>query len=208
MHATVACVLDVWKTGLLLAKYPLGLALAIYLVTHAYRDVADRTANSLQTGAEKLCTYPVISLLTSCAHIVDPPTSSSLSSTTTSSSSSTPSVTSSAFATPSSAPHDFPLLMRLQNVALDELSGQAAIGSTLALNLKQTEYHVKDLINAVEASNMSVKATLADALSSFASDARVSARRLQELSTKILSFMDGCVIFLVSEVQLFITALA
>ena len=88
--------------------------------------------------------------------------------------------------------------MRLQNVALDELSGQAAIGSTLALNLKHTEYHVKDLINAVEASNMSNKIALADALSSFASDARVSARRLQELSAKILSFMDGCVIMLVS----------
>ncbi|RDX43375.1 hypothetical protein OH76DRAFT_1361303 [Lentinus brumalis] len=127
----------------------------------------------MEASAQKLCLVPIFAFLPHCTHSSTMPTSF-------------PKV-------PAGA--DFPSLMRVQNQALDELTGHSAVGSSLAMNLKHAELAVKDLIAAVQASNMTTKDALADVLIAFTKDTRLSSRDLQEVSAKMNSFMDSVAVF-------------
>ncbi len=85
---------------------------------------------------------------------------------------------------------DFPGLVKVQGVLLDELLGQYGGETTFAVDVKHAELAVKDLVIVVRASNLTVKVMLADALNNFAIDARASGRNLERLSMQIYGIVD------------------
>ncbi|EIW57912.1 uncharacterized protein TRAVEDRAFT_92050, partial [Trametes versicolor FP-101664 SS1] len=117
----------------------------------------------------KICVLPVVSRLPFCA---------------------TPIQSSLPHTNPVSAHADFPNLVRLQSTALDELLDHSASGADLAVNLKQAELAVSDLVTLVRASNLTAKDVLADALFGFVGDAKVAGRGLQRLASKVHSVAD------------------
>ncbi len=86
---------------------------------------------------------------------------------------------------------DFPGLVHVQNVALDQLLAKPTAGATdLALNVRHAELAVRDLVAIVRASNLTVKSALAESLNDFALEARNAGRGLQRLGAKIQGAVD------------------
>ncbi|RDX40499.1 hypothetical protein OH76DRAFT_1490235 [Lentinus brumalis] len=85
---------------------------------------------------------------------------------------------------------DFPGLVKVQSIVLDELLGQYESGSTLAVEVKHAELAVKDLVAVVRASNLTVKVALADTLNNFAIDARAAGRNLERFSMQVHGAVD------------------
>ena len=85
---------------------------------------------------------------------------------------------------------DFPSLVKIQNVVLDDLAAGSAGGKELALNVKHAELAVKDLAVVVRSSNLTMKLSLGEALVEFATDARTTSRSLQRLSARINGAVD------------------
>ncbi|KAI0708455.1 hypothetical protein C8Q76DRAFT_627213 [Earliella scabrosa] len=163
--------LDLANTILALVKYPLGLVLAFIipglLVVYVYGSAID----SFHAKTKSLCAVPVLSRIAYCS---PPPLEQ-----------------------PNLPPalSDLTSLLTVQNVALDELAGQSTVGASLALNLKHAEIAVKDLVVAVQESNLTIRDTLADILLAFVSEARSASRRLYHVSAKINGFMDSIDVF-------------
>ncbi len=88
---------------------------------------------------------------------------------------------------------DFPGLVAVQHKALDEFMGYSDTGLGLAVNLKQAEIAVQDLIILVKASDLAIKDILADALREFVADAKMAGWGLQLLSSKIYGTVDKSV---------------
>lgn len=85
---------------------------------------------------------------------------------------------------------DFPSLIDIQHRALDDLIAASTANADLVVNLRHAELLVRDLVVMVQESNLTAKATLANALQQFVVGSRVSARKLQILSAKIRGTSD------------------
>ena len=81
----------------------------------------------------------------------------------------------------------------MQNLALKELSGPSSEEANVALDLKHAELAVRDLIVAVNHSNLTVRQPLAVSLEQFVLDARAAGRELQKLSARVLGLFDRSV---------------
>ena len=84
----------------------------------------------------------------------------------------------------------FSSLVKIQNVVLDELMEDSQRGVSLAINIKHAELAVKDLIVAVQESNIAVKDNLAEVLTAFVADTRTAARSVQRVSSCVRGLMD------------------
>ena len=149
-----------------LMRYPLGMSFTLFCMMLLCSSMWNSAVDMMQGALQNLCVLPVFSHLPHCApHFPF-------------------------LRSKSGSGADFPSLMNIQNKALDELAGRSGLGSALALNLKHAEVSVKDLVVAVQASNLTAKQELASVLAAFVGDARTASRSVQEVSTKINGFMD------------------
>lgn len=87
-------------------------------------------------------------------------------------------------------PAEFPSLVDIQHGVLGDLMTRSMAGDGFSLNVKYAELAIRDLVVLVQASNLTAKASLADALLNFAIDARTSGRRLQKLSGQVDGIYD------------------
>ncbi|KAI1783109.1 hypothetical protein LXA43DRAFT_1067954 [Ganoderma leucocontextum] len=85
---------------------------------------------------------------------------------------------------------DFPKLVKIQNIVLDDLMDQVVAGASLTLNVKHAELTIRDLIIVVRSSNLTIKSELADTVNEFITNTRMAARGLQRLSARINSAVD------------------
>lgn len=85
---------------------------------------------------------------------------------------------------------DFPQLLQIQSVGLDDLIGQSASRTDLAVSIRHTQYTVKDIIHDVKASNMTFKVALVEALETYAKHADATGQRLLDLSSMIYATLD------------------
>lgn len=172
--AAMGHVIDVLFTVAILLKTPIAHFLAVAAAIALYSSLFGLVFAFLRSTVEeglttKICVLPVVSRLPFCA---------------------TPIQSSLPHTNPVSAHADFPNLVRLQSTALDELLDHSASGADLAVNLKQAELAVSDLVTLVRASNLTAKDVLADALFGFVGDAKVAGRGLQRLASKVHSVAD------------------
>ncbi|PIL26908.1 hypothetical protein GSI_10046 [Ganoderma sinense ZZ0214-1] len=167
--------MDVISTTLVLAKFPLSVLLACLMVVFISAASVNLVTSNLHLVFPSLCDLPVVSHLPHCG------------------------VTSLSFE-PSYGSAlldraDFPNLVKIQNIVLDELAAGSSRGIDLALNVKHAELAVKDLVAVVRASNLTMKTPLVEALVNFATDARTASRNLQRLSARINGAVDSIVSF-------------
>ncbi|RPD52282.1 hypothetical protein L227DRAFT_515049, partial [Lentinus tigrinus ALCF2SS1-6] len=85
---------------------------------------------------------------------------------------------------------DFPALTQMQGATLAELLQRGAQGAELVFRLRDVEDDVKDLTIAVLGSNLTTKGSVADALISYAVDAKAAARALRMISSRIAIMFD------------------
>ena len=159
--------LEVINTALVVGKWPLEFVVVLVVVAVTCDASIQYGTNVAQRGVQLVCGVAVSSWLPFCP--------------------------SSPLFIPSrtGGNADFPSLMRIQNVALDELMSVTTRGKDLALDLKHAELAVRDLIVDVRLSNLTIKDPLAGALSGFVQEARVVGRGLQQLSSKVNGVFDG-----------------
>lgn len=167
--AIVSRILSIVEFTLAIMRYPLGMTFSLFCTALICACVFNSAIDLIHGATQNLCVLPIFSHLPYCA-----PNLPLLRS--------------------RSNVADFPSFMRIQNQALDELAGRSGMGSALALNLKQAEVAVKDLVVAVQVSNLTAKHELANVLTAFVGDARSASRSVQEVSTKINGFVDRYVI--------------
>ena len=163
-------IVDIISTSLTLMKLPLALLLATFATIAIFVGCVNLFVYILPLALPSFCDFPVVSRLPICAT-----TSSQLD------------------LTPSGPVYDradFPSLINIQNIVLDDLATGSAGGKDLALNVKHAELAVKDLAVIVHASNLTIKVPLGEALVDFATDARTTSRSLQRLSARINGAVD------------------
>ena len=85
---------------------------------------------------------------------------------------------------------DFPGFMDIQTRAFDQLVGQSEAGLIIALDIRQAELSIRDLVVVVKASGLHDKALIASALETFVWNSRDAARALEKLSTRIYGIVD------------------
>ncbi|RPD58130.1 hypothetical protein L226DRAFT_573251 [Lentinus tigrinus ALCF2SS1-7] len=85
---------------------------------------------------------------------------------------------------------DFPALAQIQGATLAELLQKGAQGADLAFHLRDVADGVKDLTIAVLGSNLTTRASIADALVDYAVDAKAAARALRMISSRIATMFD------------------
>nr|VWP01846.1 Adenylyl cyclase [Ganoderma boninense] len=167
--------LDVVSAALQLMKFPLAVLLAILLTISLFVACLNLIVYILPLALPSFCDFPVASRLSVCA--IGFPGLEHMSG-------------NAAF------DHaDFPSLIKIQNVVLDDLATGSAGGKDMALNVKHAELAVKDLAVVVRSSNLSVKLPLGEALVEFSTDARTTSRSLQRLSARINGAVDSIISF-------------
>ncbi|KAI1786035.1 hypothetical protein LXA43DRAFT_898709 [Ganoderma leucocontextum] len=166
LRAFVSHVADVISISALLLKYPIASLVAVTVTVFLMLGAKTLVVHALQSSPS-LCNLPVFAHLPFCNVATSSHESSVI------------------------ERADFPSLIKIQNVVLNDLMDQVAAGASLALNVKHVELAVKDLVVVVRSSNLTVKAELADALSEFSSDTRMAARGLQRLSARINGAVDS-----------------
>ncbi|KAI1783094.1 hypothetical protein LXA43DRAFT_904310 [Ganoderma leucocontextum] len=155
-------------------KFPLALFLAFLFTIYMFGACVDLFVSILPPALPSFCDLPVASRLPICETFLSPPEPAS----------------------PSSFDRaDFPSLVEIQNIVLDDLAARSAGGKDLALNVKHAELAVKDLAVVVRASNLTMKVPLGKALVDFATNARTTSRSLQKLSARINGAADNIVSF-------------
>ena len=157
-------IVDVVLNALLLLKQPMAWLLAIFLSSYVVSYMA-------ASAMDEICGWSVLSRLPICS--VDD--ASKVPATDTSS------PTNSA---------DFPSLVAVQHRAVDHFTTFADTGYGLAVDLKQAELAVQDLILLVKASNLTLKYELSSALEEFVIDAKTIGRGLQGFSAKVYGTID------------------
>ncbi|PIL37502.1 hypothetical protein GSI_01196 [Ganoderma sinense ZZ0214-1] len=158
---------DVISTVAVLLKLPLAVFIAILAITY----MSFGLFRVVRPAIPSPCDFPVLASLPFCDAI--PPTLGSLS---------------------GIRRADFPSLIKIQNVVLDELMEDSKNGVNLAINIKHAELAVKDLVVVVRASNLTVKDALATALNDFAMDAKAASWGLQRLSARIHAHVVSTVV--------------
>lgn len=168
-------IVDVISTVAVLMKFPLAVLIAILAVTYLTLGSGTLLVRVVRSTLPSPCDFPVVAALPLC----DPAPSN---------------------LDPMSSIRcaDFPSLVKIQNIVLDELIEDSKSGIALAVNIKHAELAVKDLVVVVRASNLTVRDVLARALNDFAADAKTAARGLQRLSARIHGTIDRCVCFVQS----------
>ena len=159
--------IDVISATLTLARWPVAATVTLLLTVSMVTGSFNYRTDAGQTLLASICQAPLVSLLPLC------PTNPS--------------------------PHigigtshaDFPSLMRIQNVALDELLKQSTRGTDLALHLRHAELALRDLIVDIQSSDLTIKDQLADSIRTFVVEARVAGRGLQRISSKVHGLLDG-----------------
>ncbi|KAF9471519.1 hypothetical protein BDN70DRAFT_888041 [Pholiota conissans] len=88
---------------------------------------------------------------------------------------------------------DYSTLMTVQTESFNQLLGDTAGGSALALEVKKAEMATTDLITRVRISDLKARDTLATFLSEFVADAKKAGMGLQKLSSKVGGAVDNII---------------
>ncbi|KAG1885887.1 uncharacterized protein F5891DRAFT_1132717 [Suillus fuscotomentosus] len=87
---------------------------------------------------------------------------------------------------------DFPHLMQYQSLMFEQILDGSAGGSGLSLEIRKAEFATADLATLVRNSNLlKSNDALADLLATFVRDAKMTARSLTKLSSKVASAVDN-----------------
>jgi len=101
-----------------------------------------------------------------------------------------PGVSDTPFCQPLYAAVDFPALVAAETKTVDQLEHAYLGGSSLSLQLKQSEVAMRDLVVLVQVSDLRAKGLLADTLMAFVHNARKTGKGLQRLSSKFGGSID------------------
>jgi hypothetical protein len=85
---------------------------------------------------------------------------------------------------------DYPGLVDVQSTTFEQLLGQATGGLGLSLEIKKAEMATADLVTLVRVSDLRSRELLANTLSTFVHDARMTGRGLQRLNAKMGGAVD------------------
>jgi hypothetical protein len=86
---------------------------------------------------------------------------------------------------------DFPHLMQYQSLMFEQILDGSAGGSGLSLDIRKAEFATADLATLVRNSNLlKSNNALADLLATFVRDAKMTARSLTKLSSKVAGTVD------------------
>lgn len=144
-------------------SYILKRPLSFLLVLWALAAILNAISISFRAALSPMCSLPLISRMSGC-HSVD------------------------VNEEPRRA--EYPILMEIQNNAFAQLLDNNPRGSSLAMEITNTEAAIEDLITVVGLSDLRNRDKLVHALSKFVVDAQTTARGLQTLNAEVNSAAD------------------
>lgn len=85
---------------------------------------------------------------------------------------------------------DYPSLMDVQRSSFEQLLDESVGGSELSLQVKKAEIATSDLVTLIKFSDLKSRDVMARMLQEFVSEAKLTGRGLQRLSSKIGGAVD------------------
>jgi len=162
----VVYILDVLKMAIQLLRKPLSFLVFLWM----FAFILSRISHTLRAAFSPLCYIPGISSSALCLPDGYAATSDNRQS-------------------PKWA--DYPTLVDVQSVTIEQLLDESSSGSVLALQIKKAEMATTDLVTLVRVSDLKSRDTLGDSLRQFVDDARVAGRALNKLNAKVAGAVDG-----------------
>ncbi|KAG1865070.1 hypothetical protein C8R48DRAFT_601197 [Suillus tomentosus] len=152
---------DVIIRAMRLLRIPLSVLLFLWMLAFAMM----RISSTLHTAFSPMCFLPLVSRSVLCTQLV-------------------------LARSPQKA--DFPHLMQYQSLMFEQILDGSAGGSGLSLEIRKAEFATADLATLVRNSNLlKSNDALADLLATFVRDAKMTARSLTKLSSKVAGAVDN-----------------
>ncbi|KAG2125840.1 hypothetical protein BD769DRAFT_1628510 [Suillus cothurnatus] len=161
LSASSFCLFDVIIRAMRLLRIPLSVLLFLWMLAFSMMHIS----STLRTAFSPVCFLPLVSRSVLCTQLMlarSPPQA------------------------------DFPHLMQTQSWMFEQILDGSIGGSGLSLKIRKAEFATADLATMVRNSNLfKSNDALADLLATFVRDAKVTARSLTKLSSKVASAVDN-----------------